>query len=148
MSDVSENKRQIMAAYSKYYCDLNSDNVDDLFDLVTDDFEFTDPFTTKHGPKNVCAYLSKTFSETKNPNFVVTHQALDGDLGFLRWRFSAKLKVIGLWEFTGMTALTFNEDGTKIASHVDHWDASQNFYAKIPVLGCIIRLLARRVAAV
>lgn len=147
MSNMSDNQRQIMAAYSKYYCNLAPDNVDDLIDLVTDDFEFTDPFTTLRGPKTVCAYLAKTFNETQNPRFVITHQALDGDMGFLRWRFTAKVKVIGLWDFTGMTALTFNDDGTKIASHVDHWDASQNFYAKIPALGWIIRQLARRVAA-
>ncbi|MCC9624702.1 nuclear transport factor 2 family protein [Thalassospira sp. MA62] len=147
MTAIDDQKRKLMADYARYYENLSPQTVGDLRPYVTDDFTFTDPFTTVTGPDHVIAYLAKAFKETEKPRFVVTHRALDGDMGFLRWRFSAKLKVIGDWEFTGMSALTFNEDGSLLASHTDHWDSGQNFYARIPVLGWFIRRLALRVGA-
>ncbi|MBX2832696.1 MAG: nuclear transport factor 2 family protein [Rhodospirillales bacterium] len=147
MNDPIEKQRQLLGEYAAYFEKLAPDTIDQLRDIVTDDFEFRDPFTTLHGPENVCAYLAKTFKETQNPRFEVTHQALDGNMGFLRWRFSAKVPVIGLWDFIGMTEVTFNKQGNLVASHIDHWDAGQNFYGKLPILGWIIRRLARRVAA-
>ena len=147
MTDTTDRQRHLIAAYSAYYENLSPDTVDQLSSMVTADFAFTDPFTTVIGPDKVCAYLAKTFSETENPKFDVTHTAFDGDMAFLRWTFSARMRVIGQWDITGMTALTFNKDKSLLTSHVDHWDASQNFYAKIPVLGWFIRRLARRVAA-
>ncbi len=147
MNEIIDRQRHLLAAYAAYFENLAPDNVDQLSELVTDDFTFQDPFTTLQGPRDVIAYLAKAFTDAENPRFVVTHRALDGDMGFLRWRFSAKVPVIGDWEFTGMSEVTFNEQGSLLASHIDHWDAGQNFYAKLPILGWIIRRLARRVAA-
>jgi hypothetical protein len=147
MSEDIDRKRHLLAAYGAYFENLSPGTVNELSGMVTDDFKFTDPFTTLHGPDKVCAYLAKTFTETEHPNFVVTHEAVDDDLGFLRWQFSAKVPVIGQWEFTGMTEVSFNEDGSLLASHIDYWDSGQHFYARLPILGWIIRRLARRVAA-
>ncbi|MBC05186.1 nuclear transport factor 2 family protein [Thalassospira sp.] len=147
MTDITENKCQLLAAYAAYYENLSLETVDQLNDLVTEDFVFCDPFTTVRGPKDVCAYLAKAFTDADNPRFIVTHQAIDGDRGFLRWKFSARVKVIGDWEFTGMSELTFDKDGTHLTSHFDHWDSGQNFYAKIPLLRWFIQRLARRVGS-
>lgn len=147
MNDITDNQRQLLAAYAAYYENLSLDTVDQLNDLVTEDFVFCDPFTTVRGSQDVCAYLAKAFTDAENPRFVVTHRAIDGDRGFLRWRFNARVKVIGDWEFTGMSELIFNEDGTRLTSHFDHWDSGQNFYAKIPVLRWFIQRLARRVGS-
>ncbi|MBN8198538.1 nuclear transport factor 2 family protein [Thalassospira povalilytica] len=146
MNETENRKRHLIAAYGAYFENLSPETVNELSGMVTDDFTFSDPFTTRKGPDDVCAYLGKTFTDTENPNFVVTHEALDGDIGFLRWQFSAKIPVIGHWEFCGMTELTFNQDGSLLASHVDYWDSGQHFYGKLPVLGWIIKRLARRVA--
>ena len=42
--------------------------------------------------------------------------------------------------------VTFSDDGTRISSHVDHWDSGMAFYARIPLLGWFIRRLAARMA--
>lgn len=123
MNETENRKRHLIAAYGAYFENLSPETVNELSGMVTDDFTFSDPFTTRKGPDDVCAYLGKTFTDTENPNFVVTHEALDGDIGFLRWQFSAKIPVIGHWEFCGMTELTFNQDGSLLASHVDYWDS-------------------------
>jgi hypothetical protein len=147
MNDITDAKGQLLATYADYYEKLSLETIDQLKELVTDDFVFCDPFTTVRGPDAVCAYLAKAFTDADHPRFIVTHRAIDQDRGFLRWRFSARVKVIGNWEFTGMSEVTFNDDGTRLASHFDHWDSGQNFYAKIPVLSWFIQRLARRVGS-
>ncbi|WP_033068012.1 nuclear transport factor 2 family protein [Thalassospira australica] len=147
MNEVIDRQRHLLGVYAAYYESLSPETVDQLADLVTDDFVFCDPFTTVKGPKQVSSYLAKAFTDAENPSFVVTHRAVDGDMGFLRWHFSAKVPVIGQWDFTGMSEVTFNDDGTLLRSHTDHWDSGQKFYAKIPVLRWIIQRLARRVGS-
>jgi hypothetical protein len=147
MTDITENKHKLLAAYAAYYENLSLGTFDQLRDLVTEDFVFCDPFTTVTGAHKASAYLAKAFHDADNPRFTVTHRAIDGELGFLRWRFVARVKLIGDWEFTGMSEVTFNADGTRLTSHIDHWDSGQNFYAKIPVLRWFIQRLARRVGS-
>lgn len=147
MTEPTDQQRNLVAAYRRYYENLSPGTVHQLSGMVTPDFFFRDPFATLHGPEQVCAYLARTFRETGNPRFKITHTAFDGDMAFLRWNFHAKIPVIGPWDVTGMTALTFNKNNNLLASHIDHWDASQAFYARLPVLGWIIRWLARRIGA-
>jgi predicted SnoaL-like aldol condensation-catalyzing enzyme len=143
-SSEDQAKYAIARKYADCYETLTPATIDDLRDLISADFRFEDPFVSLTGPDQVCRYLGKMFGETEHPAFKVTHIAIDGDLAFLRWQFSARIAVIGDWKVTGMSALTFTPDNSKIASHVDHWDASQAFYAKLPILGWVIRRLARR----
>ena len=69
MNDISDNKRRLLAAYADYYATLSLETVDQLNSLVTEDFVFCDPFTTVQGPKNVCAYLAKAFTDADHPRF-------------------------------------------------------------------------------
>ena len=41
--------------------------------------------------------------------------------------------------------MAFDGDG-RVLSHLDHWDAGGQFYARLPVLGTLIRLVKRRLA--
>ncbi|MCK2167111.1 nuclear transport factor 2 family protein [Thalassospira xiamenensis] len=146
MDDVHSAKLETLKAYGDYFANLGPETVENLHHHVTPDYSFTDPFNTINGPDRVCAYLDKMFRDTENPQFIVTHNAVDNDLGFLRWRFTASISVLGNWDVTGMSAVTFSDDGTRISSHVDHWDSGMAFYARIPVLGWFIRRLAARMA--
>ncbi|MFH1806152.1 MAG: nuclear transport factor 2 family protein [Pseudomonadota bacterium] len=139
--------RQTAEKYAACFTHLRPETVADLRDVTTSDIRFTDPFTQITGQDDLCAYLGKMFVEAENPRFIVTHIALDRDLAFLRWQFSARIPVLGDWQFTGMSEIGFNDDGSKVTSHIDHWDASQVFYARIPVLGWFIRRLARRLGS-
>jgi hypothetical protein len=132
--------------YADVYARLTPGTLNALRDVTTPDICFTDPFTTLNGHDALCAYMGKMFEDAQNAQFAISHQMICQDMGFLRWHFSAKVPGIGQWEFTGMSEVTFNADGTLIASHTDHWDSGSKFYARIPVLGWIIRRLAKKVA--
>jgi steroid delta-isomerase len=46
----------------------------------------------------------------------------------------------------GATHLRFAPDG-RIRSHRDYWDAAGELYAKLPVLGVLMRMVQRRLRA-
>ena len=144
--NIHETRQATLERYAGVYAHLSPQTLSDLKDVTTRDICFTDPFTTLHGQDALCAYMGKMFEDAKGAEFAVSHAMVCQDMGFLRWQFSATVPVIGLWEFTGMSEVTFNAEGTLIATHKDHWDSGSEFYAKIPVLRWVIRQLAKKVA--
>ena len=43
----------------------------------------------------------------------------------------------------GMTELLFSKDH-KVLSHIDHWDAAEQFFEHIPIVGSILRFVKSR----
>lgn len=144
--NTNETHQQTLDRYAGIYARLSPETLTDLKKVTTRNICFTDPFTTITGQDALCDYMGKMFEGAKGAKFTITHAMVCQEMGFLRWQFSAKVPVIGLWEFTGMSEVTFNTDGTLIATHKDHWDSGTEFYSKIPVLRWIIRQLAKKVA--
>jgi hypothetical protein len=76
----------------------------------------------------------------------VTDRATSGRTAYLRWTFAFRPKGrAAVWTIEGMSEVAFDADGRAL-SHVDHWDAGGQFYARLPVLGTLIRLVKRRLA--
>ena len=46
----------------------------------------------------------------------------------------------------GFPRLRLFSDG-QVSAHLDHWDSGMQVYARLPLLGAAIRVIARRVAA-
>lgn len=134
------------AAYIRFYETMTPESLARLPDLVTPDLHFADPFNDVRGIAAMQRILAKMFADLREPRFVVTHHAWDGELCFLRWRFTARSKSGDPWAIEGMSELRFAADG-KVASHIDHWDAGKQFYEKLPLIGALLRLIRRRVAA-
>ena len=67
------------------------------------------------------------------------------DQAWLSWHF---LMVRGkqAWTLRGATHLTFDEAG-RISCHRDYWDPVEELYAKLPILGPLMRGLTRLLAA-
>jgi hypothetical protein len=85
----------------------------------------------------------------ESPVFQVTHRAQaaqDDSVWFLRWRLTGRLRSLSNrdWDITGMSEIHLAPD-RRVAAHIDHWDAGQQFYELLPVIGSVIRLLRRRV---
>lgn len=111
--------------------------------FVSVDIQFKDPFNDLAGIDAFRRLLVKTLNEVKDPKFQVTHRAWTDDVLFLRWSFLGEVKGINHWSVQGMSEIRFDERGL-VCQHIDHWDASEQFYAKLPIIGTIIRLIRRR----
>jgi len=74
----------------------------------------------------------------------VTDRAFGIEAGYLRWTFAWGAGAGG-GRIEGMSEVHLGADGL-VTAHLDHWDSGSQFYATLPVLGPVIRLVARRVA--
>jgi len=132
------------ARYGAFFETMTPASLDRLADVVTEDIHFIDPFNDTVGQEALRRILTAMYADTEAPCFRVTHRAFDGDVCFLRWVFTARVKALGGdWRVEGMSELRFAPDG-RVCQHIDHWDAARQFYERLPVLGWILRRLRRR----
>ena len=130
-------------AYVQLFEEISQERLIGIEAFISDDIHFKDPFNELNGIKQFRRLLVKTLRDVKNPQFNVTHKAWSNGVLFLRWSFNGKVKFLGHWNIEGMSEIQFNSDGL-VNEHIDYWDASENFYNKIPFLGTIIQIIRKR----
>jgi len=131
------------ARYIAFIETMTLRDVDRLPEVVTEDVHFADPFNDVVGLPAFTRVFRAMFKDLDNVGFRVTHRAFDGDVCFLRWVFTARVKALRAdWEIVGMSELRFAPDG-RVRDHIDHWDAGRNFHERLPGLGWIVRGLRR-----
>jgi steroid Delta-isomerase len=135
---------QSCARYVELFEHLAPERLAELAPLVTEDVHFRDPFNDVRGVAAFTRVLEDMFERTEAPRFEVLHWTADGHCGYIRWRFSARVPLLGQWRIEGVSTLEFAADG-RIAEHLDYWDASA-VYARIPLLGALVRGVRRRLA--
>jgi hypothetical protein len=76
----------------------------------------------------------------------VTGQVVDGLQAFLTWEFRFRFKrfdTTTLQAVRGASHVVFNEQGL-VTMHRDYWDAAEELYEKLPVVGGVMRWLKKR----
>ncbi len=118
--------------------------VDQLASVYTEDVFFKDPFNEVHGLPAVTRIFAHMFEQVDAPRFVVTGSVLQGDQAFLTWDFLFRMKRFASDEqcIRGATHLKFAADG-RAHFHRDYWDAAEELYEKLPLLGSFMRGLKR-----
>jgi ketosteroid isomerase-like protein len=116
-----------------------------LSDIYTDDVWFKDPFNEVHGIAPVRHIFTHMFDQLDAPRFVVTHSMLQEDQAFLTWDFLFRMKRFSSDEqcIRGATHIRFSVDG-RVNYHRDYWDAAEELYEKLPVVGALMRWLKTR----
>ena len=108
------------------------------------DAYFKDPFNEVNGVGAITAIFEHMFIKVDKPTFVVTSTIAQGNEAFLVWDFHLQFK--GETEarmIRGSSHLRFDANG-KIAYHRDYWDAAEELYEKLPVIGTVMRFLKRQ----
>ena len=115
--------------------------------VYADDARFKDPFNDVRGLQPIRAIFEHMFRTLRDPRFTIDRAIALGDEGFLTWEFRFEPRRGGAEiRIRGATHLRFATDG-RIAEHRDYWDAAEELYEKLPLLGTLMRWLKRRVAA-
>ncbi len=119
-----------------------------LATVYTDDAFFKDPFNEVHSCAAIERIFGHMFTSLVEPRFVLHDAVLQGDQCFLTWDFRFRLKrgAPGPLCIRGATQIRFAPDG-RIALHRDWWDAAEELYEKLPLLGGLMRWLKRRANA-
>ena len=137
-----------LAQVVKFFETIATDNVQQLASLYTDDAWFKDPFNEVQGIPAIERIFTHMFIQVDAPRFVVTQRLLQGDQAFLTWDFLFRMKRFSRDEqcIRGATHLRFAPDG-RIAMHRDYWDAAEELYEKLPLVGGLMRLLKKAAAS-
>lgn len=124
---------------------LRRDSVARLAEIYTGDARFKDPFNEVQGLAAIEAIFVHMFDSLDQPRFVIRDAIVQGDQAFLSWEFVFRMRRFSSDEQTirGGTHLRFAADG-RIRDHRDYWDAAEELYEKLPLVGALMRWLKRR----
>ena len=130
-----------------YFENLSPQSVDQLASIYAPNARFKDPFNEVHGIAAIQGIFAHMFVALTKPRFVITKQILQGEDCFLTWefRFAFKTYQPGTEQvILGATHVVFSPNG-QVCLHRDYWDAAQELYEKLPLVGALIRWLKKRV---
>lgn len=121
---------------------LSPADIPRMAELYADDASFKDPFNEVRGTAAIAGVFTHMFASLNGPRFVVRDVIVQGDQCFLTWDFLFRMKRFRPDEQTvrGGSHLAFAPDG-RIAMHRDYWDAAEELYEKLPVIGSVMRWL-------
>lgn len=131
-----------------FYESLRPDSVQRLRSLYASDAFFKDPFNEVRGVAAIERIFAHMFDQVDAPQFQIESAACEGDTAFLAWtmRYRRRERSGREERIRGCTALRFDSQGL-VAWHRDYWDAAEELYEKVPLLGALMRALRRRLAA-
>ncbi len=116
-----------------------------LADFYTPDARFKDPFNEVQGTAAITAVFAHMFEALDGPRFVIRDTLVQGEQCFLSWDLMFRMKRFDRREqcIHGASHLHLAADG-RIRVHRDYWDAAEELYEKLPVVGGLMRWLKQR----
>lgn len=130
-----------------WYGQLTPDTLPEIDTLYDRDARFKDPFNEVAGRAAIRAIFAHMFRQVHAPRFVFHDAAVQGDIAFLTWTMHYRRTASARDEASirGCTQLRFGADG-RVTLHRDFWDAAEELYEKLPLLGAVLRAIKRRLA--
>jgi hypothetical protein len=134
--------------YASFFENLKSQDEQKKYALFFDEnSHFEDPFQKVQGLSAIYKVFENMYKTLHMPSFTVEEIVCEGRVAYLRWSFVYKLSPNAEEQsFVDVSRVEFGENG-KVLWHVDYWDAAQNVYEKIPLLGAVLRFIKRKIHA-
>lgn len=113
--------------------------------VYADNASFKDPFNQVQGVPAIARIFGHMFRTLDTPRFQVLDAVAEGDALFLTWDFHFRTRGAGAqaMRIHGASHLRFDATG-RVAMHRDYWDAAEELYEKLPVVGALMRWLKKR----
>ena len=117
--------------------------------IYCEDALFKDPFNEVQGLPAIQDIYRRMFASLHQPRFAITCCTVEGRDCWLAWEFQFRFRSMlhrRTQTVRGASHLSLHTDG-RIAVHRDYWDAADEVYEKLPLLGVLMRWLKRRAGA-
>jgi hypothetical protein len=135
-----------VASLVAYFENLSPQSMAQLGQHYTAQARFKDPFNDVTGLPEIARIFKHMFVALIGPRFVVTQQVCQGAQCFLTWEFRFQFRAYHKGEeqvILGASHLVFDAQGL-VTLHRDYWDAAEELYEKLPLVGSLMRWLKRR----
>lgn len=127
-----------------YFENLSVNDVSRMHEIYTESAYFKDPFNEVTGLEPIKHIFGHMFQKVEQPRFVILTTIYENNQAFLSWDFFLRFKGESQErKIHGATHMRFASDG-RIEYHRDYWDAAEELYEKLPLVGGIIRFLKRQ----
>jgi len=141
-------KPDTIDALANFYEHLTPESVTQFPDYYAETADFKDPFNEVRGLAPIQRIFAHMFCQVSEPRFVVVERVVDEHGAVLIWELHYRVR---RWErgklqiMRGVSHLKFDTEG-KVIWHRDYWDTAEELYAKLPVIGCLMRGLKKVLA--
>ncbi len=135
------------AALAQYFETLTEQSAREVARYYAPDARFKDPFQAVTGVAAIQYIFEHMFVQLEQPRFVVTQTVVQGEQCFMTWEFHFSFKGFkpGVPQrILGASHLVFSDTGL-VVLHRDYWDAAEELYEKLPLIGSLMRWLKRQV---
>ena len=134
-----------VAALAAWYETLTPESLARVGEHYAANAWFKDPFNEASGLDAIRRVFTHMFDTLEEPRFAVHERVINDEGALLTWEFGFRLRGRQL-RVRGASHLKFNGRG-KVVYHRDYWDTGEELYAKLPLLGALMRWLQRRLSA-
>jgi steroid delta-isomerase len=137
-----------LARIVAFFEHIRPSDVARIGEIYTADAYFRDPFNEVRGIGAIARVYAHMFEQLDDCRFVITETVADGECAFLVWDFTFRIR---RWRprrvlaIHGTSLIKLTADG-KVGYHRDYWDAAEELYAKLPLIGPVVRFLRRSLA--
>ena len=146
MTDTPSSTHETVQRLVQFFEQLQPNDLSRLPTIYAPEARFKDPFNEVQGLEAIERIFAHMFDALDSPHFVVTERIVQGHQCFLAWDFRFRFTRFDTttWQTVrGGTHLVFNDAGL-VTLHRDYWDAAEELYEKLPLLGGLMRWLKRR----
>ena len=129
-----------------FYETLSPRSLEAMDQVYAAQARFKDPFNEVVGLRAIRSIFVAMFRDVDNPRFVVTGATGDARQACVLWEFHFSSPRIAKGTpqcIRGASWLEFDETG-KVTLHRDYWDAAEELYEKLPLIGALMRWLRAR----
>lgn len=147
-SDPVHGGHQALSRFIAYFETLSQSSLDDIARIYAPNARFRDPFNNVQGLDAVRRVFVHMFAVTEAPRFVVLDALGNTAQGFVVWNFNfrGKGRAARDWVIHGATRLEFDAQGL-VTLHRDYWDAAEELYEHLFMLGPFLRTIKKRLQA-
>ena len=131
-----------------YFEGITEAAVPQLRNFYASDAYFKDPFNEVHTVDAIEAIFAHMFGPLSDPRFIVHTRIEQNDEAFITWDFCFRIKKYKPdveQIIRGGSHLRFDAQN-KVCYHRDYWDAAEELYEKLPLIGGLMRFMKRRMA--
>ncbi|APW44467.1 nuclear transport factor 2 family protein [Rhodoferax saidenbachensis] len=125
---------------------LTVDSVKAIPDFYAPEARFKDPFNDVTGQAAIAHIFADMFKTLEVPRFVVQERIVQGQQCFLTWEFRFRFRRFKQGQeqvILGGSHLVLDDAG-RVTLHRDYWDAAEELYEKLPLVGALMRWLKKR----
>jgi len=142
-------KPETIDALVGFYEHLTPEKVNSFADFYAENAYFKDPFNEVRGLASIQRVFTHMYRQVSEPRFAVLERVVDDQGAVLVWELHFRVRLWGGGKsqlMRGVSHLKFDASG-KVIWHRDYWDTAEELYAKLPLIGGVMRCLKKALAS-